>query len=160
MSEPEEKSPPAAAPAPKKTSPLAIILPAIFAAGAAFGGAKVAGAHAAGPAPAEHHAAPVHPPGPTVPLDPFLVTIADANKKVHPMKVTIAIEFEATVKEDSLKAFAPRIRDATLSYVRTMTYEAAVDSNTQKMREELLERVRKVGAESAERILITDLVVQ
>src|SRR5262245_2947997 len=124
MSETEEKNAtPAGVPAPRKTSPITIILPAVLAAGAAFGGAKVAGAHATAAAPAAEHHAPAHPPGPTVPLDPFLVTIPDVNKKIHPMKVTVAIEFESGAKEEHIKVFAPRIRDATLSFLRTMTYE-------------------------------------
>jgi len=149
------------APAKKSGGALGMILPAILAAGAAFGGAKIAGAHAQPATQAEHQRAEERkPPGPTVPLDPFLVTIPDVNKKSHPMKVTLAIEFESTAKEEAIKAFAPRIRDASLSYLRTMTYEQAVDPDTHKLREDLLERVQKAGAATAERILITDLVTQ
>ena len=71
-------TPPASA-GSAKTSPIALILPAILAAAAAFGGARVAVARAA--APAEHAAEPAEkPPGPTVTLEPFLVTIPDATK--------------------------------------------------------------------------------
>jgi flagellar basal body-associated protein FliL len=161
MSETETAAAPAGVPAPaKKGGALGMVLPAILAAAAAFGGAKIAGAHAQPSAQAEHHAEEHKPPGPTVPLDPFLVTIPDANKKSHPMKVTLAIEFESTAKEEAIKAFAPRIRDAALSFLRTMTYEQAVDPDTHRIREDLLERVQKVGATTAERILITDLVTQ
>jgi flagellar basal body-associated protein FliL len=158
MSDSAEKSDEAVVPKKSGTSPLAIVLPALLAAGAAFGGAKLASAHAA--APAAEHVEHAKPPGPTVPLDPFLVTVADGNGKTHPMKVTIAIEFESTAKEEQIKAFAPRIRDATLTYLRKLTYDRATDSDTEKLRAELLERVQKSGAESAERILITDFVVQ
>lgn len=165
MSDTEKANPSGspAPPAPKKSGggPLAMILPAVLAAGAAFGGAKIAGAHASAPVTERvvvlEHA---KPPGPTVPLEPFLVAIQDANKKSHPMKVSLAIEFESTAKEEHIKAFAPRIRDAALTYLRSMTYEQATDPNTEKMREEMLEKVKKVGASEAERILVTDLVVQ
>jgi|CZKU01.1.fsa_nt_gi flagellar basal body-associated protein FliL len=146
-------------------SPLALLLPALLAGAAAFGGAKFSAAHAAAaggaPAVAEHVAAAIPPPGPTVPLEPFLVLTQDVNKKSHPMKVTLAIEFNETAKEETLKSFTPRIRDAALSYLRLIPYEDALDSTkTEKFRADILDRVRASGATAAERILITDLVVQ
>jgi flagellar FliL protein len=157
----------AAAPAAKKgggalSMILGIVLPAILAGAGSFGGARVAGAHQ----PAAHAPeAPAHAeakaPGPTVALEPFLVSIADAKGKGHPMKLSVAVEFEALVKEDILKAFVPRIRDAILAYMRTLTYEEAIDTaRSDTLRDELLERCKKAGAIGAERILITDLVSQ
>lgn len=159
-------APEAAAPAPKKgggglAAVVGIILPAILAAGGAFAAAKTAGAHAVADA---GHAEPkkeAKAPGPTIPLEPFLVTVPDSNKKAHAMKLTLAIEFESMAKEDVAKVFTPRIRDAVLSYMRQMTYEDAVDSqHSDKFRTELLERCQKIGATSAERVLITDMVIQ
>src|SRR5206468_3672366 len=96
------------------------------------------------------------PPGPTVGLEPFLVTIADANHKNHPMKVSLAVEFDGKTKEETLKAFTPRIRDAILSHLRTLSYEDVSDSHhTDKLRMELLERCKTAGIGSAERILVT-----
>lgn len=140
---------------------LTVVLPALFAAAAAFGGARVAGAyHAPGPAAPEQHDL-AKPPGPTLALEPFLLTIQDQNKKVHPMKVTLAIEFDAGAKEEALKGLTPRIRDATLGYMRTLTFEQAIDPAAgDKMRGEIVERLRSAGAPTAERVLITDLVVQ
>ncbi len=140
---------------------LGILLPAILAAGASFGGARVAGGHQ--PAPHAEPAAHVEakPPGPTVALDPFLVSVPDAKGKGHPMKLSLAVEFGGLVHEDTLKAFVPRIRDAILAHMRSLTYEEAVDSaHSDKLRDELLERCKKAGAAGAERILITDLVSQ
>jgi flagellar basal body-associated protein FliL len=155
----------------KKASPplLGLILPALLAGGAAFGGVKFGAAHAATPAPqAEHASVVVPPPGPTIALEPFLVVTLDAAKKTHPMKVSLAVEFEANPKEskeeskdDALKGFTPRIRDAALAYLRLMTYEDAMDSNhSDKMRADLLERFRLAGAAGATHVLVTDLVVQ
>jgi flagellar basal body-associated protein FliL len=143
-------------------SPLALLLPALLAGGASFGGAKLSAAHAAsGASSAEHVTVAAPPPGPTVALDPFLVLTQDVNKKSHAMKVTLAIEFNESAKEETLKSFTPRIRDAALGYLRVLSYEDALDSaKTEKLRSELLERCRATGATSAERILITDLVVQ
>jgi flagellar basal body-associated protein FliL len=141
-----------------------MVLPAVFAAAAAFGGAKVAGSHH-GAATAETAATEaVKPPGPTLDLEPFLLTVADANKKGHPMKVTIAIEFSEAPKgkeEDGLKVLTPRIRDATLGYLRQLTYESAIDPTaTNKLREDLLEHLKTSGVPAAEHVLITDLVIQ
>jgi len=162
MSETKEK------PAPKSgggPSLLGMVLPAVLAAAAAFGGAKVAGGHHGAAAAEPAQAEAVKPPGPTLDLDPFLLTVTDANKKGHPMKVTIAIEFGEVPKgkgeEDGLKMLTPRIRDATLGYLRQLTYEAAIDpSATDKLREDLLKHLKSSGIPTAEHVLITDLVIQ
>ncbi len=161
MSDPEP-SKPVEAPAKKGPSTLlAVALPALIAGAAAFGGAKLSAARAAGAQPVEHVAVAAPPPGPTVSLEPFVLVTPDAGKKMHAMKVTLAVEFEEKAKEDTLKSFTPRIRDATLAYLRLLTYEDAVDgAKSDKIRADLLEKFRGVGAVSASRVLITDLVVQ
>ena len=158
MSETKEKQAPARGGGP---SMLGMILPAVFAAAAAFGGAKFASGHHPSAPAASEQAESAKPPGPTLALEPFLLTVADANHKGHPMKVTIAIEFESTAKEESLKALTPRIRDATLGYLRTMTHEAAIDpAGGDKLRADLLDHLKASGVPSAEHVLITDLVIQ
>jgi flagellar basal body-associated protein FliL len=154
---------------PMKPSPIAgllrILFPAILAAGAAYGGTRVAAARTppaagAGGHGEAHHAVEVHPPGPTLPLDPFLVTIFDANKKAHPMKMSLAVEFDSHTKED-LKTFIPRVRDAILAHLRTLSHEQVTDpGHVEKMRAELLEKCKAAGATGAERVLVTDFVVQ
>jgi flagellar basal body-associated protein FliL len=157
---------PAAAPAaPPKSSAasgiLKLLVPAILAVGASYGGARAAAAR--GPqatAQAEHHAdAPA--PGPTVPLEPFLIAVADTKGKGHVMKVSLAIEFDHLAKEETLKPFAPRIRDALLSYLRALSFEDAGDgTRMEKLRSEMLERCKSAGATSAVRVLVTDFVLQ
>jgi flagellar basal body-associated protein FliL len=144
---------------------LGMLLPAIVAGVAAFGGAKVAGAHHAAPAASEPQKETAKPPGPTLALDPFLLTVPDANKKAHPMKVTLAVEFEGPAKEgkeeEGFKSLVPRIRDSTLGYLRTMSFEEVLDAEaSDKVRNDVLERVRAAGVANAQRVLITDLVVQ
>ena len=140
-----------------------MLVPAILAAGAAYGETRAASAH--GPAaqasqPASHHLAPSRPPGPTLPLEPFLVTLFDGARKTHPMKMSIAVEFDAQTKED-LKTFVPRIRDAVLAYLRTLSHEYVTDpANLEKIRSEIVERCRATGAVTAEKVLVTDFVVQ
>lgn len=141
---------------------LRILVPALLAAGAAYGGTRAATARAAGPAPQEaaSHAPAQQPPGPTLPLDPFLVTLFDVGKKPHPMKMSIAVEFDAHTKED-LKTFVPRIRDAVLAYLRMLSHEQVTDpAYVEKMRGDLIERCKAAGATGAEKILVTDFVVQ
>jgi flagellar basal body-associated protein FliL len=155
--EPSEK--PAAPKAP--TALLGLILPALIAGAAAFGGAKLSAARAAAAPPAEHASVAAPPPGPTVSLEPFVLLTPDTSRKMHAMKVSLAVEFDEKAKEDTLKAFTPRIRDAVLGYLRVLTYEDATDGpKSEKVRAELLEKIRAVGAVGATRVLITDLVVQ
>ncbi len=164
MSDDKDKAKPAAVHHAGKPHLLGMLLPAAVAAAAAFGGAKIAGAHHATAASVSEAAPPApKPPGPTLALEPFLVTIRDANR-IHPMKVTLAIEFDPSAKEfheDSLKGLTPRVRDAVLSYLRTLTYEQVIDASaSDKMRSDVLERLHAGGITSAERVLITDFVVQ
>ena len=165
MSENTEAKAPDPKPAPKKGALgaiLGLLLPAILSAASSYGAVRAANRHHEAPAhPPEPPRWDPKPPGPTVALEPFLVSVQDEARKAHPMRLTIAVEFDATVKEETLKAFTPRIRDAVLAHLRTLRYEDAVDSQHQeKLRGELLERCRSVGALAAERILVTDLVVQ
>ena len=153
----------AAAAAPEKGKIggiLGIVLPALLAGAASFAATRLAPAHSPQPA-VEDHGAVAHPPGPTVALEPFLVQVTDTNKKTHPMKVVLAIEFSHAAKEEELKGLVPRIRDATLTYLRGLTFEEAADRvRITKARDELLVEVKKCGADSAERVLITDFVIQ
>jgi flagellar basal body-associated protein FliL len=142
---------------------LGILMPALVAGAAAFGGVRIAGANHAPAAIASEHVAPppTKPPGPTLSLDPFLLAVPDVNKKTHPMKVTLAIEFDSAEKDEGLKSLVPRVRDSTLGYLRSISYEDALDASaSDKIRNEVLERVRGCGASKAEHVLITDLVVQ
>lgn len=146
---------------------LGLILPALVAGAASFGGTKLAAGHAAAaPGPAASSAtAEAKAPGPTLALEPFLLTVPDANKKPHPMKVTIAVEFEATTAKgeegDGFKGLIPRIRDSALGYLRTLTYEEVIDpADGEKMRSDLLAHAVEAGAKGAQRVLITDFVVQ
>ncbi len=167
MSQPADtkaaEAPAAAGAAPPKASPLGaivkFIVPAILAAGASFGAARAVTGHPPPPPPAAH--AETATPGPTVPLDAFLVTISDAKGKGHAMKVSLAVEFEHAQKEEGIKPFMPRIRDAILAHVRELSYEDAVDASyVEKLRAEMLERCHEAGAAGAVRVLITDFVVQ
>lgn len=155
----------AAVPPPKKggIGIVGLLLPALLSAGASFGAVKVA---SKGAVVNEAHAAPSmkhepRPPGPTVQLDPFIMSVRDGAQKPHPVKMTVAVEFELGTKEEATKAFTPRIRDAMLVHVRSLAFEDIVDpKRLEPLRSELLERCQKAGATAAEHVLITDLVAQ
>ena len=156
---PQKSSAPVATPAAKGGGGglLGMLLPALLAAGAAFGGAKFGAGDAHGPVKAE---AATSEPGPTVALDAFLVTLSDPQK-THVLKLSLAIELKRGAKDEEFKIFIPRIRDATLTYLRGLTYEDASSSaHVEQMRKELVERYKTIGVESAERVLITDFVTQ
>ncbi len=163
MSEDEAKKAAAAAASPTppksgKGGPIALILPAILAGAAAFGGAKVSG----GPPPAPHvvEAAASEPPGPTVALEPFLVSISE-GQRAHVLKLTLAVELKHLAKEEEFKAYVPRIRDATLTYLRSLTFEEAANSeHLEQLRSDIRERLKSIGATAVENVLITDFVTQ
>lgn len=150
----------AAAPKSKKGGAIVgALLTAIVAGGASFGGAKIAGGKAA-------HAAPVHSaepaaPGPTLQLEAFLVNVNDEAKKPHAMKVTVAVEFAAKTKEEALKPLIPRLRDAAITQLRATSFaEASAPTHAEKMKTDLLEAFKHAGAAGAEKVLVTDLVLQ
>ena len=145
------------------TMVLGIVLPALVAAGAAFGGVKLGmkGMKHAQEEQTEQEHPHMRPPGPTSPLDPFLIALADANQKSHPMKLTLQIELFPETKPDDLKPFMPRTRDALNSMLRAHKYEQLSSrEGVDKLRQELIEELRKLGVTAAEKVLITDLVLQ
>ena len=177
----ETKAEDKAADAPKKGGGgavgniLKIVIPAILAAGASYGGTRYAKAQNAIAVIKEkeeaEHGKKHHeePPGPTLTLEPFLLSVMDAQHKSHPMKMSVAVEFKAAGGGGGEhggggaepKTFMPRIRDAVLTYLRSMTYEEISEpTHQQKIRVELLAHCKEAGVEQAEKILITDFVIQ
>lgn len=160
-----EAAAPKDAPAPAKgPNPiLTMALVAVVAGGASFGGVKLGSAakHGGGHEAAAPSVRVMKAPGPTIPLEPFILSINDAQGRSHAMKVTIAIELEAGGKEEPAKVFIPRVRDATLAYLRALTFDEAIQpARMEKARGDLLDKYLIVGLPGAERILITDLVLQ
>jgi len=141
---------------------LGIVLPTVFAGAAAFLGAKLgqpaAGAH-------EDHARKIDDkkmPGLTIDLKAFVVNVQDEKTGENkPCKMTVAIELEKLAKKEEFEPFIPRIRDQVLTYVRNLSYQQVTNPRTkERMTEDLLELIRKLGAEQAQRVLIQELVTQ
>ncbi|HEX7663399.1 MAG TPA: flagellar basal body-associated FliL family protein [Polyangiaceae bacterium] len=143
-------------------SPVMLVLTAALSAGGAFGGAKIAAAHQAPPVQQiEVVKVPQKKPGPTMNLLPFLVMTKDEAGKEHPIKLTMAVEFEATTKEEELKELTPRVRDAVLTFLRAASFDDLTNQKlSEKTRADLLEKLHTAGCGEAEHILITDFVVQ
>lgn len=159
----EEAADKKAAPAPRGgVNIVGLIATGVLAAAAAFGGARASGAHGAQAQHETPHEGPAtDPPGYTLALEPFLVMAPDTEHHLHAMRVVLAIEFDPRAKEDTVRPFVPRIRDSALTHLRTITFETASDPNQMDhLRAELLERFRATGAMGANRVLVTDIVVQ
>jgi flagellar basal body-associated protein FliL len=160
MSDKDDKTPKDKPARKEGVNVVGLVVTAALAGAAAFGGARIAGARGSGGHSAPRHVA-MEPPGFTLALEPFLMMAHDTGHRSHPMRVTVAVEFEQSVKEDVVRPFVPRIRDAALTYLRALPYEDASDpSRTDHLRAELLERFRGTGAGGVSRVLITDLVTQ
>lgn len=156
----------ATAPSPKGVSVVALILTALVSAGAAGGASLYVSKRTAHPAPAAHapaeHAPAAHaPPGFTLALDPFVLMSADSHRAFHAMRTTLALEFAPATREDDVRPYVARIRDAALSMLRSIPYEVASDpAQMDHIRAELQTRFQATGVRGIARVLITDLVVQ
>ncbi|MBI4952586.1 MAG: flagellar basal body-associated FliL family protein [Myxococcales bacterium] len=140
---------------------LAALLPAVLAGGAAFGGARFGGAHGDTPAAAASEPGPTAEPGPTVALQPFVLNLTDSSEQQHALRITLAVELERGGNAEEFNVFVPRVRDAALSYLRTLDVAQVTAATFQDdLRSVLLERIHGLGAAHADRILITDLVMQ
>lgn len=165
----EEKKGEAAAPQPARSRSgalgpaLMVALSAVSAAaGSAFGpqlrtyfhvGAAAKSAEAEEPLPAETGA-----------LEPFIVDILDvAEGKMHHIRAGLALEFAHKFKEeDEFKKIAPRARDASIEFLRSLSYEDATNRDKyEKIKTDLTERIGiAVGKSRIKRVLITEFIVQ
>jgi flagellar basal body-associated protein FliL len=135
-----------------------VVLSAVLAGGAAYGGARAASKPHDQPEPEQPK---YQPPGPTVDLEPFIANITDSEGKPHAIKMTIVIELTREGKAEEFKVFIPRVRDVTLAYLRSQSFDRIVDQeNTDVLRKELLAKWHGVGATEAHQVLITDLITQ
>ncbi len=151
--------------APKRSvigAMVSMVLPALVAGAASFGGATVGTARAEPaepPPPAASEESAV--PGPTVRMTPFVLTVTDESGQPHAMKISIALELTPDAQEEDFSLFVPRVRDAVLSLLRSSSFETISDSQSQeKLRSDLLDRIHALGATAAERVLFTDFVIQ
>lgn len=164
MAEKEE----GAGPAPRKGGSKVFLIVAVVAVAGVFAGGVFAGPklgnklHVPGyssQTPAQDEAAPA--PG-SITLESCVVDLRVKNGDLHHLKVGLVIEMNKEIKEKEVEQFVPRARDATISYLRTLDYEAVTQSEDfEQIRKELDERIAKaLGEKDVRRILFTDFVVQ
>jgi flagellar basal body-associated protein FliL len=162
--EPSESAPKKA---PAKTGKMLLILGAVLAtggsaaAGALIGPGLVAKSHAA-PAASASAAHESDEAGEAAALDPIIVDVREANGEMHHLKVGIAIELGKGVTEEEWKRAVPRIRDAAISYLRSLKFDdIASSAKFDPIRTELGERIaHAAGKIKVHRVLFTDFVAQ
>jgi flagellar basal body-associated protein FliL len=135
-----------------------MILPAILAGIAAFGGGLVGTMLSSGD---EEAATELEEPGPSVNLGPFVLTVPDKKGKPHALKIKLAVELEPEAVTSQFEKYTPRINNMMLSYLRKYTYEQASDTKTHdRICRDLLEQIHELGATTAKAVLIQEFVTQ
>lgn len=163
--------PPDEAEPPKKRSGgrilllLAVVALAVgaFAAGSVFGPTVVSKLHWPHRATvAENPDKDEGPAGSTAVLDPIIIDLREASGEIHHLKLGIGIELMTSMHGEEFKRYDPRVRDATISYLRTLTFEEVTNaSQLERIRSTLRERIgTAIGRSAVRRVLFTDFVAQ
>ncbi|MEO8181215.1 MAG: flagellar basal body-associated FliL family protein [Deltaproteobacteria bacterium] len=95
-------------------------------------------------------------------IQPIVVDLRDADGRIRHLKVGLAAELADTVNVDEFKLLSPRGREATLSYLRSLTFEDVSDSARYAgIKDEISKRmIDAIGADKVHRILLVDFVLQ
>lgn len=140
-------------------------------AGAVLGPKLLGGSegHAAPPAAkagADAHGAKQAPAAPekfvSADISPIVVDLRDADGRLRHLKVGMAAELAETANVDEFKLFAPRGREASLSYLRSLTFEEVSDPKRYALIKEELAKgfTEAVGVHRVHRVLLIDFVLQ
>jgi flagellar FliL protein len=115
---------------------------------------------------AEGHGAKDAPPAPekivAVDIPHIVVDLRDADGRLRHLKVGMAAELAEPANVDEFKLFTPRGREASLSYLRSLTFEEVSDPKRYaSIKEELAKGFTEaVGPERVHRVLLIDFVLQ
>lgn len=104
-------------------------------------------------APAKHTA--------TMPLDPFLVNLADRESRRYlKLKVELEVENEGAAKE--LEKLLPRIRDALILLLSSKTYlDLSTYEGKQQLKQEIKQKVTALpGGSKVSEVFFTEFVAQ
>lgn len=95
-------------------------------------------------------------------LEAIVVDLRDAQQETHHLKIGMAIELKSELPEEEGKVFVMRAKDASITYLRTLSYEDVTDhAKFEQIRKELTTRVIKAfGKSHGKKMLITEYVVQ
>jgi len=98
----------------------------------------------------------------SVEIPPIVVDLRDADGRIRHLKVGLAAELGETVNVEEFKLVSPRGREATLSYLRSLTFEDVSDpARYATIKDEISKRmIDAIGADKVHRILLVDFVLQ
>jgi flagellar basal body-associated protein FliL len=98
----------------------------------------------------------------SVDINPIVVDLRDADGRLRHLKVGLAAELGETANVEEFKLMSPRGREATLSYLRSLTFEDVSDpARYTSIKDEISKRmIEAIGPEKVHRILLVDFVLQ
>jgi flagellar basal body-associated protein FliL len=110
---------------------------------------------AAAPAAAE-------PIGETTEFAPIVVDTRSEDGAIHHLKVVISVELAEGTKKEEFMKYAPRAREAAISYLRSEPFEIiSAPQKFEDVRKELSGRIiEAVGQKRISRVLVVDFVAQ
>jgi flagellar basal body-associated protein FliL len=135
---------------------VAVLVLGAAAAGSVFGPKLLQRAKAAEPAQKTRAI------GDVVALDPILVDLRNGSGSLYHLKVVLSIELAHGAPKDEFMKYAPRGREAALTYLRGERYElVAAPEHFTEVKKQLETRVSQaIGSERVDRVLVTDFVAQ
>jgi flagellar FliL protein len=98
----------------------------------------------------------------TLEMPSLIVDIRTSTGETHHLKLGIAIELAKPVPEEEQKKLMVRAKDASLSYMRTVSYDDVTSQEKfEGIKKEVGERISKaMGHGKVNRVLFTEYVVQ
>jgi len=98
----------------------------------------------------------------SVDIPPIVVDLRDGDGRLRHLKVGMAAELAETGNAEEFKLVSPRGREATLTYLRSLTFEEVADpAKYASIKEEISKRmIEALGADKVHRILLVDFVLQ
>lgn len=95
-------------------------------------------------------------------LPPLVIDSRDSDGNMRHVKVGLAVELGEGVAGADFDLYAPRGREAVISYLRGQTFDTLTDPREfEDIKAELEERFREaVGGKRATRVLVTEFVAQ
>lgn len=99
--------------------------------------------------------------GEILPLDPFVVNLADPSGKRY-LKVKVELELESPVAVEKAKQVAPKLRDMVIMMLTSLSFDEVMTPEGKiRIRDELLERFNQVmRPDRIKNIYFTEFVVQ
>jgi flagellar basal body-associated protein FliL len=98
----------------------------------------------------------------SVEIPAIVVDLRDSEGRIRHLKVGVAAELADGVTAEEFKLVTPRGREATLSYLRSLSFEDVSDpAHYQGIKEEISKRMGEaIGADRVQRVLLVDFVLQ